>query len=346
MDAVETMTYFGQVPWHGKGDPILPEERYSAKAGLQRGGIDWDVELRPIYYQPNINLVEDFDGVQFNYEGIEQAKVVVRKTDQRVLGVVGPRYTPLQNHDAFEWFQPMFDARLCAINAAGSLHNGEKVWILAEIMGLAHEIVPGDEVARFLMISNSHNGTTSVRVGFTPIRVVCANTLAMAHSSAASKLIRLRHHKDIKLNLEKIRDIIDLANQEFEATAEQYRFLAASRVAHADDLRKYVKLAAGVDPSIKDEDIPTRTQNIMIELLEKISSGIGTGIAGVKGTWWAAYNGVNEYLNYNKGRTADARLDNLWFGTEANNNLKLLNGAIKGAEGKIDDAFKNKVDSE
>lgn len=312
--AVESMTYFGAIPWHGLGVRMPENERFDLIAGRKRAGLDWGVTVEPLFLQ---NQVE-----------VDQAKAIVRDTDKRVLGVVGPRYTPLQNQDAFDWFQPMFDAKLCALNTAGSLQDGEKVWILAEIMGKGPiEIVQGDDVARFLMISNSHNGTTSVRVGFTPVRVVCANTLAMAHSSAASKLIRLRHHKDVKLNLDKIRDIIDLANQEFEATAEQYRYLASRRV-NQSDLKKFVRLAAGVDESIKDEDVPTRTQNIMVELLNKIANGLGNENHNVAGTWWAAYNGVNEYLNYDKGRTASTRLDNLWFGTGVAENKKLFDAAL------------------
>lgn len=326
--AVESMTYFGAVPWHGLGSPIPVEERYNLAAGRLRAGLDWGVTLEPLYMQQLVGDVNFGESQRAEYVAVEQAKAVVRDTDKRVLGVVGPRYTPLQNREAFDWFQPMFDAKLCALNTAGSLCDGEKVWILAEIMGAKPiEIVRGDEVGRFLMISNSHDGTTSVRVGFTPVRVVCANTLAMAHNSAASKLIRLRHHKDIKLNLDKVRDIINLANQEFEATAEQYRLLA-SRHINQVDLKKYVRLAAGVDESVKDEDVPTRTQNIMLDMLNKIAGGIGQGIERVKGTWWAAYNGVNEYLNYSKGRTPSNRLDNLWFGTGTADNVKLLDAAI------------------
>lgn len=323
--AVESMTYFGATPWHGLGERMPENERFDLIAGRKRAGLDWGVTLEPLHLRQQSPLP---GAVSMEFDVVEQAQAVVRDTDRRVLGVVGPRYTPLQNADAFDWFQPMFDAKLCALNTAGSLQDGEKVWILAEIMGKGPvEIVSGDEVARFLMISNSHNGTTSVRVGFTPIRVVCANTLAMAHSNAASKLIRLRHHKEIKVNLDKIREIIDLANSEFEATAEQYRFLASRRV-NVDDLNAYVRLAAGVDPSVKNEDVATRTKNVMIELLDKIANGIGQSNPAVKGTWWAAYNGVNEYLNYNKGRTASNRMDNLWFGTGLADNIKWLKEAM------------------
>jgi hypothetical protein len=89
-------------------------------------------------------------------------------------------------------------------------------------------VAPGDEVEKYLLLSHGHDGSLAVRVGFTPVRVVCANTLSMAHGSDASKLIRVRHSKSLHENLANIREVMNLANAEFEATAEQYRLLADS----------------------------------------------------------------------------------------------------------------------
>jgi hypothetical protein len=165
-------------------------------------------------------------------------------------------------------------------------------------------------------------------VGYTPIRVVCANTLAWAHSSSDSKLIRIRHTRSSKNNLENVRDIMDNINAGFEATAEQYRFLASKNFNQAD-IRRYVKTMLGIEGTI-DGDIKTRTRNIMDEILGLVE-GPKQSATNVRGTWWAAYNGYNEYLNYNKGRTEDNRLDSLWFGLNANDNNKALNKAMEFA---------------
>jgi phage/plasmid-like protein (TIGR03299 family) len=245
------------------------------------------------------------------------------------LGVVGPRYTPLQNIDAFDWFQPFIDAGECALHTAGSLHEGQKVWVLAQLNRDNSEIVRGDEVCKFILLSNSHDGTTAIRVGYTPIRVVCANTMAMAHSKGSgSKLIRIRHTRSSKNNLENVRDIMDNINAEFEATAEQFRFLASKNFNQAD-IRRYVKTMLDIEGT-PDDDIKTRTRNIMDDILARIE-GPKQSATGVRGTWWAAYNGFNEYLNYAKGRTEDNRLDSLWFGLNANDNIKALNKAVEFA---------------
>src|SRR5205823_9488561 len=101
-------------------------------------------------------------------------------------------------------------------------------------------IAEGDTVEKYLLLSHGHDGSLAVRCGFTPVRVVCANTLAMAHGSDASKLIRVKHTKDVLENLANIREVMDLANQQFEATAEQYRLLARKSINQAD-LRRYVR---------------------------------------------------------------------------------------------------------
>jgi phage/plasmid-like protein (TIGR03299 family) len=309
--AIEQMMFVGATPWHGLGNQV--ESDITVADAIVAAGLDWEVGLKDL---------QTVDGVPVNH------RATYRKTDGSILGVVGPRYTPLQNRDSFDWFQPFLDAGECALHTAGSLHSGQKVWVLAQLNRDNSEIVAGDEVSKFILLSNSHDGTTAIRVGYTPIRVVCANTLAWAHSNTNSQLIRIRHTRSSKSNLENVRDIMDNINAGFEATAEQFRFLASKDFNQAD-IRRYVKIMLGIEGTI-DGDIKTRTRNIMDEILALVE-GPKQSATNVRGTWWAAYNGYNEYLNYNKGRTEDNRLDSLWFGANANDNNKALNKAMEFA---------------
>jgi len=309
--AVEQMMFVGQTPWHGLGNKV--DEGVTVNDAIVAAGLDWEVGLKDL---------QTVDGIPVNH------RATYRKTDGSILGVVGPRYTPLQNRDAFDWFQPFLDANECAIHTAGALHYGQKVWVLAQLNRDNSEIVPGDDVCKFILLSNSHDGTTAIRVGYTPIRVVCVNTLAAAHHSKDSQLIRIRHTRSSKTNLDNVRDIMDNINAQFEATAEQYRFLA-SKDFNQNDIRRYVKILLGVDKT-PDEDIKTRTKNIMDEILGLVE-GPKQAATNVRGTWWAAYNGFNEYLNYNKGRTTSNRLDSLWFGQNGVDNVKALNTALEFA---------------
>ena len=307
--AVESMFYVGETPWHGLGRKL--DAPPTVAEAIEQAGLDWKVGLKPLF-------TGDGESVP--------AKATYRESDGSILGVVGPRYVPTQNTDAFEWFSPWVESGEASFHTAGSLFDGQKVWVLAQINRDNSTIVRGDEVAKFVMLSNSHDGTTAIRVGFTPIRIVCANTLAMAHNAKASKLIRVRHTSSSQINLDKLRDTMNLINAEFEATAEQFRFLA-SKYFNQSDIRSYVKKFMGVE-HIHDDEIPTRTKNNMEKVFSLIENE-RQSLPGVRGTWWAAYNGVNEYMNYVQGRNNENRMNSMWFGPGATDNMSALNTAVE-----------------
>jgi phage/plasmid-like protein (TIGR03299 family) len=360
---VETMFSVKETPWHGIGKVIVNAP--TIEQGIIDAGLAWDTLVESLYRK-----IESDDNSITIEEQDEFARVFVRSDNRKTLGIVGPNTHPLQNVKAFDFFEPFVASGEAFLETAGSLDEGRKVWVMAKINRDNSVIVKGDEVAKFVLLSNSHDGTTAVRVGFTPVRVVCANTLAMAHKDKASKLLRVRHSKQVEQNLEHIREAMNLANEEFEATAEQFRFLA-SRQINAKDLREYVKIVFKMEPD--DSKISTRSNNILadiikrhdekqsivLELLAKakeekelrqaeavsmldaaieattqnFESGRGTENANSRGTYWTAYNAINEYLNYDRGHNKDTRLNSLWFGQNATANNLALDVATKLANG-------------
>lgn len=293
--AVESMTYFGEMPWHGLGNALTGNE--TPQEVKEKAGLDWSVNVEPLYRKIGDQFVEYSLG-----------RASVRSSDESDLGCVGPRWTPYQNEDMFECFRPMVENGLMKWHTAGSLYNGQRVWCLCQLDLDPSEIRKGDEVRKFAMISNGHDGKLAVRIGFTPIRIVCANTLSLAHKSKASSLIRVRHSRLVVQNVEKLRDIMNIANQEFEATADQFRMLASRDINQAD-LEKYVKLVFGLN---LNEEISTRQKNINSRVMELFETGRGQDVAGR--TWWGAYNAVTEYVNWEQGRTNENRMNAVWFG--------------------------------
>jgi phage/plasmid-like protein (TIGR03299 family) len=307
---IETMAYFGELPWHGLGTALEEADLYDLPGASRKAGLDWEVKLVPL--------------VTADTQARVTHRAVRRISDSRVLGVVGPRYAPLQNKDAFSWFQPFLDAREAALHTAGSLKSGSRIWVLAKLNRAPLVVAEGDEVEKFLLLSHGHDGSLAVRCGFTPVRVVCANTLSIAHGSDASKLIRLKHTKDVLENLANVREIMDLANAEFEATAAQYRRLARKSVNQAD-LRKYVRRVLKIED---EQDMSTRSNNLVEEIVRLAEAGRGNDLPAVRGTLWTAYNGVSEWLTYNRGRSSDNRLNSLWFGAGALTNRHALEVAL------------------
>lgn len=311
----DTMFSVKERPWHGLGTVV--QKAPSIDQAIELAGLDWEVGTRPL----------------FNELG-EQSKAqeTYRQTDGRVFGYVGPGYRPLQNKDAFHFFQPILDQGLATLETAGSLFDGEKVWVMAKLNSEDSVIVKkaDDRIEKFLLLSNSHDGTTAARVGFTPVRVVCNNTLTLAHEHRKSSLIKVLHTGNVVENLEALRETINAIDAQFEATAEQYRFLAGHKI-NQEDLKKYIKVVFDREADFESldtfQDAKTMgpATKMVIELFE---TGRGNHLSGVKGTWWAAYNAMTEYLQYYRGRSQEIRLDSMWFKEGNRLNKRALDVAL------------------
>jgi phage/plasmid-like protein (TIGR03299 family) len=318
-----SMFYKGATPWHGLGTKV--DGNLSVVEALKAAGLDWDVQLIPLFAQIG--------------DRMEQVthRAIVRSTDNKVLSCVGPAYTPLQNRDALGWFQPFLDAGECHFETAGSLREGRRIWALALLNRDPIKITSEDVVNKYLLLSNSHDSQIAARVGFTPVRVVCANTLAMAEGARESKLIRVMHTGKIKENLESIRDVINAADRCFEATAAQYRRLVTKGI-HTGDIERFVNLVwyegkLDVKDLMREDNTEDQRQRLAFENLtnqitELFEHGLGNDLKGVKGSYWALYNAGTEYINYLYGKTQDTRLDNLWFGSSAQTNKRAMEVAF------------------
>lgn len=314
---VENMMWLKNIPWHGLGTEIQENDAYSIEACIEASGLNWEVKLR----QCKAFIEEESD--YLSVPGFATTRTSSDGSIQ-VLGLVGERYEILQNRDAFKIFQPFLDSKLVRLNTAGSLFNGQRIWVLVEIMGEALKITETDIVRKFLLLSSSHTGKEAVRFGFCPIRVVCANTMSMAHESNLSKLIRARHTKNILTNLENIRSTINLINQDFEATLEQYKKLLTVDV-NSKDVERYIKRVFDID---NDESTSTRKHNILQRIISYFYSSPGNESKDVRGTMWCALNAVTYYLTHHYGRSQESRIESLWFGQNVDLNKKALKIAM------------------
>lgn len=304
IESDDSMFSVRETPWHGLGKVV--KDAPTTREAITMAGLDWKVETKTMAVEDSGDTVPGF-------------RAVVRDSDTKVLGVVSSKWKPLQNDKAFEWFQPWVDSGSVTLETAGSLRGGQIVWVLAKVAGDAGVVVPksDDKVIPFILLSNSHDGTRAVRAGFTPIRVVCANTLAIAHGGSTGKLLKVRHTASVVDAVQAVRESMDLVQREFVATIHQYRTLAMAGV-DAKSLDKYVRRVFNLEA---DEDNGKRILNKVIPLFE---GGKGNQLAGVCGTYWAAYNAVAEFLAYERGNSQDNRLASLWFGDSSNTNARAL----------------------
>lgn len=314
---VKSMMYKGETPWHRIGKDVNDKDVVTSADAIRYAEADYDVEVVPAF-------TLDVEDGTIKPRVIPGYNVIRNAANKTVYGSCGSVWKPLQNRDAFKWFDPFLDSGMVHIHTAGVLGEGETIWVLAKVNSQADEVRKGDFVERFILLSNAHDGKTGIRVGYTPIRVVCANTLAIAHQDSGSSLLRLRHSKQTTFNLGTVRDTMNVLNSTFEATLEQYKVLCSKDFSRAD-VRRYVTKLWELDEDVESDKIADRVRD-----MERIYAS-GKGSPLVKGTWFDLYNTVNEYLNYSIGtRTSqDSRLNSLWFGANQKLNSKALTTALE-----------------
>lgn len=333
--AVESMLYrqdekLSKTPWHGLGVAVKDSAQLSIKEAIETSGLNWKVAKVPLVVMPKSQMIETgateeqasvFDGC---HSKTVDRYANIRMSDKSVLGTVGESYRILQNSDAFEFFQPFLDSEECSIETCGSLFNGAKVWVLAKLNRKDMEISAGDNIRKYLMLSNSHDGTMSTRVTLSGIRTVCWNTTISSIRSKDSASIRVRHSSGAIKSLNAIRDTINTIDAEFEATAEQYRKMLRKSISH-NDLRKFVKIVLNTDIHEEESKLSSRTLN-------KINEVVGLGING-KGncgkTVFDAINAVTEYTSWRASRNSENRFDSLYFGQLATLNEKAFKLAVE-----------------
>jgi len=320
---LEQMFSVKETPWHGLGRIV--QEAPNAEEAIKLAGLDWKVEEHALFRQPQPGQLTQ----------VSSHKALFRSDTGNQLGIVGTGYHPLQNDKAFSFFDPFVAAGEASFETAGSLRDGKTVWILAKLNRAPIEVGKGDEVMKYLLLSNGHDGMMAVRTGFTPIRVVCANTLAMSHAKGQSKLIRFTHSSQVNKRLDQIREIVKAADAKFEATAEQYRALAKSDV-KMKDLEAYVSIIFPLH-HIEDADRREFARQKAVQNIQRLfETGFGADLKSHKGTAWGLYNAVTQHLSYERGRALEdktqersARLNSLWFGDAATMNQKALDAALE-----------------
>lgn len=334
--ATDTMFVTHKPAWHKLG-VVVDHEIYSVQEAQEAAGLTWSVEKRQHYtLQPKLN-----DGVPvFNGSAIETEVVAVpkefgiyRTDNNEFLGRCGNVYKPLQPSEAFRWFEPFLHERDVYIETAGSLKGGRVIWVMAKIKeGSVAEVVNGDPVEQRLLLSNSYDSSVSLQVSFVNERVVCANTLGIAMGEAnRSGLFRsIRHTKSMKDKLVEVQCSIDLARRAFTENVESYKFLASKDCTTAD-FRGYLENLYAKELQGKDKDgnkytLDTLTPTSQILRLRESSPDLQ--VAGVRGTWWSAYNAVTEYVtHYQNTRSEDQQVYRLWYGQDR----KVLNDSLEKA---------------
>lgn len=231
MNNVETMFSVREKPWHyemTKQVTKLIQEAPTSADALRLAGLDWKVEPKPIYTE-----IEGIFGTSM--APIPGFVANTRDSDGAVLGVVTNAYKIVQNTDAFAFTDNLIGGDV-RYETAGSLAGGKRVWLLAR---LPETEIVGDKVEQYLVFTNTFDGSGSVRVSCTPIRVVCQNTLNVA-LSMAKRSWSIRHTANIETRMKEAHDALQLAGDYIDALSKKADKMATQHLSE-NDIDRLVK---------------------------------------------------------------------------------------------------------
>jgi phage/plasmid-like protein (TIGR03299 family) len=321
-----SMMYVRQVPWHGLGT-CLPHPPETIAVAMKAANLDWEVGLKPVCCMEGSTYYE-----------IPQKKAIVRldkwgQPDCVPFGLVGNDYQVLQNRDAFSFFDLLAQTKKVTFETAGALGHGERVWVLAKVAG-EMKIKGHDIVQKYLLLSTGHDGRTSVQVRFTPVRVVCQNTL-IASLATGNDLFKIYHTPGLERAVTDAKQEVQNIFDKYAELEKLYERMAGKEIKDAE-LEKYLCIIFP-DPKRKNKQSASSYEAALAKAraVRKVAAklckeGDGNDYEPIRNTLWTAYNGVVELVDHH-WRYSDLwhRMESACFGENERVKQVALREAVK-----------------
>lgn len=322
--AVEKMAYTGETPWHGLGFKVSND--LSPAQMLKAAHLDWTVSKREMFIKRKSNgqLIE-----------VPDRFALTRDSDETPLSIVGAVYRPTQNADAISFFQRFTTAGQMLMETAGSLWGGRYTWALARV-GKDFKLGKSDEVRTFLLLASPHVHGKSLIIQFTPIRVVCWNTLNFALGKGLKgdqHAFRMPHTHDFDEEVQKrATQALGLAVSQAE-TFKEAATLLSKRKAAETQVEEYFCEVLKFDPAKanKKKDGELKLPRMLPMFREALTHAPGQQLGSALGTWWGALNAVTHVIDHQVGRERDTALKGAWFGYNTLVKQRAVDLALKAA---------------
>lgn len=232
-----------------------------------------------------------------------------RTDTNQPLGVVGDIYHVLQNREVFGFFDHLIEEGEAVYHSAGVLGCGEKIWVLAK---MPESVVIGGEdiIDMYVLLHNSHDGSSSIVAAMTPIRVVCNNTLTAALGTTKNK-INIRHTIKASEKLREAHKVLGLSNIYTGAMTDLFEHLANTQM----NSQKVAEFLDGLLPKNPETKFRTAGDKMREAILESYEISPGSQLATARGTAFGMYNAVTHYLDHVKEyESEDTKLKSIWLG--------------------------------
>ena len=296
-------------PWHGIGTKVPAD--LSPEQMLKKASLDWSVRKVPAFAEVAGKKVA------------VGKSALVRDSDDRILDVVSDDWNILQNEKAFEFFHDFVAAGDMEMHTAGSLRDGQLVWALAKVHD-GFTVFDGDSVESYLLFSNPHKYGWSIDVRFTPIRVVCNNTLTLSLNTASKNMVKVSHRREFDADM--VKETLGVAKEKLAKYKEMAQFLGSKRYTE----KTLVDYFKQVFPVVGGPDKKKELSISASKALDVVHSQPGANFA--EGSWWQAVNTVTYMVDHKLGRTQDSRLTSAWFGNGKKTKADAIELAITMAE--------------
>ena len=290
-----SMMYVGDAPWHSLGQKL--DHPATAEEAIEGAQLDYTVVKKPL--QAIINGKRRIDVADYF--------ATVRTDTLEALGVVGVRYSPVQNREAFSFFDSLVGNDEAIYETAGVLNRGERIWILSRLPGYI-KLLGKDVVSKYLLLYNSHDGSSMIRAKLTPIRVVCNNTLSVALAGMEQE-VRIKHTTSALEKIEEAHKLLGLSNSVYDLLESIFKRMSLTKVTDKQLLR-YVE---SLIPDNPESESKARTENIRQTILNLHEAVDDAKV--IRGTAFGAYNAVTEYSDHMIAvKDPNRRLNSIWFG--------------------------------
>ena len=309
--------------WHGLGQIV--QDYPTSEEAIKHAGLDYEVVKSPLYTTGS-NIIETAQGIEItdNQLHVPNYFANIRSDNNAVLGVVGKDYHIVQNREAFAFFDAIIGGGDGILyETAGALGNGERIFITAKLPDYIR-VGNGDDVTeKYIFLTTSHDGSGSITAAFTPIRIVCQNTLN-ASLRNMSNVVRIKHTAGAKQRLENAHKVMGLANTLSNQLQDIFNTWAKVRVTDRE-IRKLIELALCPNKETLThlekgnyDEISTVFKNTVEDAFAYAMISDTQQMDTTKGTLFGAYNAVTGYYqNVRNYKSGEAKLESIVMGGTA-----------------------------
>ncbi|MBC5838148.1 DUF932 domain-containing protein [Flavobacterium muglaense] len=309
--------------WHGLGQ-IVTDYPTSAEA-IKHAGLDYEVIKSPLYTKVS-NIIDPTDNLELgnNEVNVPNYFATIRTDNNTVLGVVGKDYHIVQNREAFSFFDSIVGGTDGILyETAGALGNGERIFITAKLPDYIRVGNGDDVIEKYIFLTTSHDGSGSITAAFTPVRIVCQNTLN-ASLRNMSNVVRIRHTSGAKQRLENAHKVMGLANEFSNQLEDIFNNWAKVKV-HDHEVKKMIQFALCPNKETlqhlkagNEDEISTVFKNTVEDAFAYAMTSDSQQMNTTKGTLFGAYNAVTGYYqNVRSYKDSEAKLQSIILGGTA-----------------------------